>query len=289
MKKVQENEEVSLLLAEKIREGKPLLSGRMGFTELAVSRIYDLHRIDAYRKIMHNLSAWCGFFPEDTRLGRKFTARMKDCMRKTDVYACNRQPMEGFYRSFYLPKDSIVSKDLGLYDIFALKNPWTPALKGKRVLVVTSFPDSVKHQYARREEIYPGTEILPEFADLQVYKPLITIGDMRDERFGTWFEGLEFMNNEIRALDFDIALIAAGAYGYPLAAAVKESGRQAVCMGGVLQILFGILGRRWDGSRFGGIDHMPESLKRYYNESWIYPLEERPPAADGVEYGPYWK
>ena len=36
-------------------------------------------------------------------------------------------------------------------------------------------------------------------------------------------------------------------------------------------------------------NHMPEKLKRYYNDDWIYPVEERPPAADGVEYGPYWK
>ena len=60
-------------------------------------------------------------------------------------------------------------------------------------------------------------------------------------------------------------------------------------MGGVQQIIFCIMGRRWDGSRFGGPEHMPEKLKAYYNDAWIYPLEERPAAADGVEYGPYWK
>ena len=97
------------------------------------------------------------------------------------------------------------------------------------------------------------------------------------------------MKKEILAIDFDVALLGCGAYGFPLAAGIKKAGRQAVYMGGVLQILFGILGRRWDGSRFGGIEHMDESLKRYYSDAWIYPLEQRPADADKVEYGPYWK
>ena len=70
---------------------------------------------------------------------------------------------------------------------------------------------------------------------------------------------------------------------------MKQSGRQAVCMGGVLQLLFGITGRRWDGSRYGGPEHMEERVKLWYNDSWIYPIEERPAEADKVEYGPYWK
>ena len=117
----------------------------------------------------------------------------------------------------------------------------------------------------------------------------MTIGDLNDNGFKDWFEALDYMISGISRIDFDTALIACGAYGFPLAAEIKKMGRQAVCMGGVLQILFGILGRRWDGSRFGGIAHIPEQLKRYYNETWIYLREERPAAADGVEYGPYWK
>ena len=73
-----------------------------------------------------------------------------------------------------------------------------------------------------------------------------------------------------------------------LAAEIKKAGRQAIHTGGVLQILFGVMGRRWDGSRFGGLDKMPEGLKKYYNDAWIYPLEGKPKEAGKVEYGPYW-
>lgn len=154
--------------------------------------------------------------------------------------------------------------------------------------MITPFNRSVERQYAIREKLYQGSDILPGF-ELLTYKSQMTIGDLNEGGFKDWFEALDFMRDEISRLDFDIALVGCGAYGFPLAAEIKKMGKQAVCMGGVLQILFGIMGRRWDGSRFGGIGHMPEKLKRYYNDSWIYPIEERPGEADKVEYGPYWK
>ncbi|MBR3306967.1 MAG: hypothetical protein IKI75_06920 [Lachnospiraceae bacterium] len=281
--------EASVRLKELILSRKPFNAGRMGFFELAVMRNDEFGMRGKLESSMHSLYCCAGFFPEDTALAGRFSEEMKSAYGRCDLYACNREPAESYFIDRYTAKNIVAAEHMGLYDVFKLEEPWTSALKGKRVLVVTSFPDSVREQYGKRELIYPGTEILPEFKELQVYEPLNTIGDMRDERFTDWFEGLEHMKKEIREKEFDIALIAAGAYGFPLAADIKKSGRQAVCMGGVMQILFGIMGRRWDGSRFGGPEHMHEKLKRYYNDSWIYPLEERPAAADGVEYGPYWK
>lgn len=94
--------------------------------------------------------------------------------------------------------------------------------------------------------------------------------------FNSWFDALEHMEAEIAAKDFDVALIGCGAYGFPLAAFVKGLGRQAVHLGGVLQIYFGIKGKRWDGSGL-------------YNEHWISPSsEERPRGLGKVEEGCYW-
>ncbi|MCR5251846.1 MAG: hypothetical protein K6E50_14700 [Lachnospiraceae bacterium] len=282
-------EEGSRELERLIRGSEPFMAGRMGLFETAVMRMAEFGIRRKYALTMENIYNCAGFFPNDPALAERFTETMRGAYRCCDIYACNQELMEPYFLNRYAPKDCIAVKDMGLYDVFRLDSHWSRALEGKRVLVVTSFPESVKKQYARREQIYPGSDILPEFASLQVYQSLVTIGDRKDPRFADWFEALAFMEKEILELDFDIALLACGAYGFPLAAGLKKAGKQAVCMGGVLQILFGILGRRWDGSRFGGIEHMPEKLKRYYNDSWIYPLEERPKEADGVEYGPYWK
>ncbi|MCR4584973.1 MAG: hypothetical protein K5686_04545 [Lachnospiraceae bacterium] len=280
--------EASLLLADKLKEGRPLLAGRMGLFETAAVRAYVFGRKKNYGLVMENLYNCAGFFPKDSAYLGKFSDCMTDCIKGTDIYAANREPMEAYLIDEYLPQGAALVGSIKLYDFFDPLINWTESLEGKKVLVVTSFPESVRQQYARREEIYKGSRKLPEF-ELLTYRPLMTIGDMRDERFETWFDGLEFMKREILALDFDTALISCGAYSYPLGLAVKQDGRQAVCAGGVLQILFGIMGRRWDGSRYGGAEHMDPKLKAWYNDSWIYPLEDKPADADRVEYGPYWK
>ena len=138
------------------------------------------------------------------------------------------------------------------------------------------------------ETLWKNAAQLPEF-ELKTYKPLMTVGNLKDDRFDNWFEALYFMSEEIQNIDFDIALLGCGAYGYPLAAEIKRGGRQAVHMGGAIQLMFGIMGKRWDGTRPGSDGRMREDVARYYNDDWIYPIEEKPADADKVEYGPYWK
>ena len=116
--------------------------------------------------------------------------------------------------------------------------PWTRELAGYRVVVVHPFAGMIEHQYKRREEIYPNSDVLPEF-ELRVVEAVQTIAESSDSRFATWFDALDYMFQEIMKEDFDIALIGCGAYGLPLAAKVKEAGKIGVHMGGDLQMLFG--------------------------------------------------
>ena len=83
---------------------------------------------------------------------------------------------------------------------------------------------------------------------------------------------------EIEKHDFDICLLGCGAYGFPLAAHVKRLGKKAVHIGGALQLLFGIKGRRWD-----------REFSSIYNDAWVRPEEnEKPRNANSVEGGCYW-
>lgn len=52
------------------------------------------------------------------------------------------------------------------------------------------------------------------------------------------------------AVDYDIVLLGCGAYGFPLAAYAKRRGKQAIHMGGSLQLLFGIKGKRWEDQNY---------------------------------------
>ena len=90
------------------------------------------------------------------------------------------------------------------------------------------------------------------------------------------------MCGECEKFDFDIALLGCGAYGYPLAAHIKKMGKQAIHLGGCLQILFGLKGRRWD-------EEEPD-IVAMYNDYWHYPMASEVPKGSGdVEGGTYWK
>ena len=120
---------------------------------------------------------------------------------------------------------------------------------------------------------------MPEF-DLFAIKAVQTLASQNDDRFSTWFEALDYMVEQCKNIEFDVALIGCGAYGLPLAAEIKRMGKSAIHMGGALQILFGIKGKRWD-------NHPQISL--FYNDSWIRPMEqERPQGAERVEGSCYW-
>ena len=70
------------------------------------------------------------------------------------------------------------------------------------------------------------------------------------------------MKDEISNKKFDIALIGCGAYGLPLAGHVKRLGKIGIHMGGCLQLLFGIKGKRWDNN---------PSVNKFYNDNWVRP------------------
>lgn len=285
---ILEAQKASDEMVKLLKAGKPFAAGRLGLFELAAMRMYEFGKKNKYQIVMDNIYNCAGFFPNELELGTHFTEVMTDSLKEMDLLACNRNLCENYFINQYMPGNSKVSENFDLFEIAKLEHSWSSALEGKKVLVVTPFVESVRKQYEIREKLFPGTDILPSF-ELSTYQSLMTVGDLRDERFATWFDALSFMKEEILKLDFDVALLGCGAYGFPLAAEIKKAGKQAIHMGGILQILFGIMGKRWDGTRTGSEIHIREDIAKYYNENWIYPIEEKPIEAGKVEYGPYWQ
>ena len=162
---------------------------------------------------------------------------------------------------------------------FYSEKPWSKGLEGKKVLVIHPFVKSVKSQYEKREMLFENKDILPKF-ELKTLQAVQTAAGQRDECFNDWFEALDYMYNEALKTDFDVAIIGCGAYGFPLAARLKQAGKQAIHMGGATQILFGIKGNRWDKHPL---------ISEFYNEHWVRPLpEEELKNVGKVEGTCYW-
>jgi hypothetical protein len=161
---------------------------------------------------------------------------------------------------------------------FYFDNPWSTSLKGKKVLVIHPFSESIKKQYLVKDSLFQNKNILPVF-ELQTYKPYQTsCSEISDN--GDWNSLLNNMIEDIKIIDFDIALIGCGCYDIPLSTAIKNMGKQSIIIGGGLQIMFGIKGKRWD-------THNP--ISSFYNDYWIRPSnEEKPKEFRKVEGGCYW-
>lgn len=218
-----------------------------------------------------------GLFPPTNETLDRFGARVLEDCKEIDILA-SWLAGEKRLGARCFPK----AKCIPLTDLepFFVAKPWTRILEGKRVLLVHPFEATIRHQYARRKMLFSHPEVLPGFT-LKTYKTVQSLAG-NNTGFATWFDALDHMCREIAQIDFDIALIGAGAYGMSIAAYIKrEMGKKAVHMGGATQLLFGIKGVRWD--------NRPEYAQRLYNEHWIRPLpEDRPRNCETVEGGSYW-
>lgn len=163
---------------------------------------------------------------------------------------------------------------------FLHENPWTIALKGRKVLVVHPFTQSIQKQYKRKHEIFKGNHTLPDF-DLVTYPAVQSIAGNKPTGFDSWFQALEFMKNDISKIDFEIAILGCGAYGMPLASFIKRDlHKKAIHLGGNVQILFGILGSRWVND---------PTFSHIFNENWVKPLpDETPSGHQSIDSNCYW-
>lgn len=263
-----------------IESGSPFMLGRMGATEMACVRTLDFHIESKYQTVLDQMHEWSGFFENTLEAGFKYLDLTKEAFKVADMLIYWEQPYYEYYIKKYSPKNTLIGDYDGMIPFLVdSKTPWTAALKGKKVVVVHPFSELIESQYKKRELLFPGTNILPEF-ELRTVKAVQTIAGNVDERFKSWFDALEWMYDEVIKEDFDVAIIGCGAYGFPLAAMIKRYGKQAIHMAGRTQLLFGIKGSRWE--------NLP-SYVNVWNQAWVWPDKgESVEGVKRVEDGCYW-
>ena len=159
---------------------------------------------------MHGMEYLSGFFPATKEnLQRWGCIVEKDLMevdllftwQENEKYLC--EYLNGIPRVF-CPE---------MYRPFRFTNPWSAALKDKKVLVVSPFTRTIERQYSNnREQIIPGTDVLPQF-DLKTVKAYNIIGGHNSYKDITcWFDALEKLKGQMDQIDYDIALLGCGAY-----------------------------------------------------------------------------
>ena len=273
--KVLSAEEGNDLIKQKLQENLPLMATRFGANEIGYA-YRSVHGTRIPFKLRHSI-ANTGFFPaDDKKLLEKFSEIYLKACKNADIFGVwNSSEYEGTAISEFCPNAKLMP--LISLEPYYFENPWSIALKGKKVLVIHPFAKTIEKQYAKHSQLIENKEVLPDF-DLLTFKAENTI--FGHDKFKNWFEVFDYSCEEISKIEFDVAIIGAGSYGLPLAAFIKSTGKQAIHMAGATQILFGIKGKRWDKHPI---------ISKFYNESWVRPdTTETPEKHKTVENGCYW-
>jgi hypothetical protein len=273
----------------------PYATGKAGISEQAILRYpmvlateRDPRRRRAFELALGVKSLpLSGIFPSDPEFQRRFASFYSERLAEADslglVPATYDNELEllrwHHYRGEVLeyvdqePDRSIPADDAGC---------WLPALRGRDLLLVCPFAELLRERATEStfEAIWaktgkrwfkPRSVSAIEFP--YGYEP------ETQERYADALELLAEIEQQMASRAFDVALIAAGGLGLPLAVFAKRLGKVGISLGGHLQIVFGVHGERWL--------QRPDWRRDYFNDAWIrVPERYRPDMR--FTAGDYW-
>ena len=295
MKKRLTNSEIDweAQIFERLLLNSQLLYGRLGGTEAACLGLFlDFknkfkHPIRfliaklMYKKRLDQLCNNAGVYPRTKEMFNFFCEAHLKALNLIDIFSVWGKPT-AWVESNYVSEERIlfVSGDASFPWLEARDGVsdkgWAMAFAGKKVLVISPFIDSIKVQLPKISKVFPGL-VFPKI-DFQYIRAPMTQGGINDGK--SYKHHLLRLKNEIKSIDFDVALVSAGAYSLPIAAYAKELGKIGIHAGGAMQLFFGITGKRYDDYPI---------VQKYFNSDWKRPFEhERPSNWRCIEDGCYW-
>lgn len=271
-------------------------AGKLGFSEQywlnypsILAAVTDVRAIRAYELgLRTHMERQSGVYPSTPAFAREFAARFASDLRALDVIGTFGTRVERElvrihelraalipYKAME-PDRSVPANDANCY---------LPLLRGTRVLIVAPFADLLRDRANEDTFERVWSRIGKRwFHPAQVESLEFPYGfdPATRARFPTALDLCGWICSRIDSREFDVALIAAGGLAIPLAAHIKRSGRIGISLGGHLQVLFGVLGRRWRSREWWA--------QHYFNEAWIDMPERYRPASwrELTDDGAYW-
>ena len=276
-----------------IERGKPFSIVRLGLGgetyktfDYIKSGKMDLKYLHPHHYSLYN----AGIYTKDKDLSKiqLYLLAYKSAIEKADYLASfsnsTIEHIQNFFaQSYNLPQ--IHSRSLEpFYAVMENQKPWTHYLHGKKVLIINPFVESFKKQMNNGFTIFKDEEkkIFLDGQEFIYYKCYQTIAG--NHIHNNWFETFQIMCKDIKELDFDIALLGCGGYGLPLCNYIKSNlNKSAIYVGGGLQLLFGVMGNRWENNE------MWKQIIKENASTFIKPsVEELCLNANTIEAGCYW-
>jgi len=282
-------------VAASLASGTGLAAGKLGFSEHALMHLpaimdvtSDPHQRAALLTTLRvHACRQSGVFPDDEGSIREFGDRLLQVYQRMDYLAVlPGLPLPPVLTTAVTPRSvAIEALEPNRSHSYDPDDCYLPHLRGARVLIISSIADVLAARAQRDvfEAVWSRIGApWPQPRSVEALSfPFIYDADVQARHTSVW-EVFDDVCREMSRADFDIALIAAGALGSPLALAAKDLGAVGISLGGHLQVLFGVHGKRWLDDR--------EWSTRYINDAWIAPPEDRKPQTlrGLTDDGAYW-
>ena len=275
--------------------GRPYAAGKIGHTEqallqypLVLEREPNPRRIRAVEvAVVSRASRLGGVFPADREFVKRFAARLAadlgelDCVGVFDENLASELDLLRAHRyegevTGYLdqePDRGVPADDRLCY---------LPAFRGRRVLIVCASAELLRDRANRETYEAVWSKIGKRWfepASVEALPIPYSYDPDAPDLEGTSLDRLDRIEESLASIDFDVALIAAGSMGIPIAVAAKRLGRIGISLGGHLQIVVGVHGERWLAE--------PDWHRDYFNDAWIRMPAEYVPTAVSPEVN-YW-
>lgn len=229
-----------------------------------------------------------GIFPATTEFIHSFAQFSLESLQYIDYLAVSGVSFE----QLLLCEQQSETRFVAIHDLepdrsipYQAINCWLPSLRGKPVLIISSIATLLVERAEQElfENVWrkPG---IPWFGPLSF--EALDFPQIYDQEtqvlYPTLMDLLNTILDQIDSIEFDVALIAGASLGIPIAAHVKKTGRVAISLGGHLQVLFGVQGKRW-------LDN-DQWQKSYVTAGWIpTPEWAKPTTTIGLaDDGAYW-
>ena len=277
----------SEIIKEHILNDSPFFGGRLGSVESGIISKYS-KKIRLSKKklnlILDEMYVNAGVYPRTRKTMEEYAQLMiSQVLINIDIMGvwhtsgetfiinkiCNKKKMK------FIPLRSL---EVFLYNINRDSN-WIYSLKNKKILIISPFVKTFESQSKKLHLIWND----PFFIENNLHFKFLEapLQPIFNKNHGiSWFDTLEELKAKISLIDYDIALIGAGAYSLPLANYCKLQNKKALHMGGSLQLFFGVNGNRWKSHPF---------VNKKININWTR-LEgvNKPDNYKLVEGGCYW-
>lgn len=254
---------LSNLLIE-LNLNKPLSVIRLGNVEAHQMLMKD-------NKIYRRMPTNAGFFGNEKQV-YEWKLMVLQAMLNADlnlrVFTCN---------SFWVCDDVLTQLNLFIPTLPYIEDLsfWISLINGIKTSslgFVTYFKKDCEQQLPKMDFIHKKRPLTSSWKRWKIIKSENTIAG-NEPKDKTWKEVYDDLLKRTLEADCDIYFLACGCYGIPLCNDLKKAGKKAIYLGGFLQLLFGLKGKRWAERKV---------VTQHYNKHWRFP-NEKPKNAHLVE------